>query len=531
MWICSDNSKFKVMLKNDDTLHYLKQEVEKKIHIPPRHQIYHTEFGRLIEGDNTTLGDFKNEMVLVMTTQSVDEQADVEMEVNEQEAGSRETQQPEQYYIGSPEHHPLQLPEHHPLRFPEHHPVQPPEHHPEQLPEHHPGQLPEHHPLQLPEHHLVQLPEHHPVQLPEHHPVQLPEHHPSAVQSIDIFASVGKEEGSNIVIYTKEGNIDKIDRTEFEAQGDPNNFATVTAFLEERKGVQDVRYSQWVLVKFKDTVAMDRVYEYFARGDNLVLVTCVCPDMCAAVCRRSKLRTKMSEPPVPYEAVYVIKTNSNDTQAKAVSVCRALCASGQRVITNFSIRRVDMNNYTWRDLENEWAPLSTKEKQAECLDAEEKVRLGRQLHARDEYISKMGRQVLRDSATSSSVPPCVFFAENHDIMTISEFENLEGVTCRSFDVITGEVVEFSLTEWITKKHYLEYTLVLHGDANLGKTQVAKCFLSMLATEMAETSDKPYFVKVETIEADLFKSPSKPKSNATSKKNPIKTQDKRKTQGR
>eukprot|EP00971_Amphidinium_carterae_P258655 5133816-Amphidinium_carterae.1 len=53
---------------------------------------------------------------------------------------------------------------------------------------------------------------------------------------------------------------------------------------------------------------------------------------------------------------------------------------------------------------------------------------------------------------------------------------------------------------MTKKHYLEFTLVLQGDANLGKTQLARSFMSMLAIDMATTSIKPYFIQVNTVDA-------------------------------
>ena len=47
---------------------------------------------------------------------------------------------------------------------------------------------------------------------------------------------------------------------------------------------------------------------------------------------------------------------------------------------------------------------------------------------------------------------------------------MSGIICRSFDVISGDMVEFPVVEWVSGGRFREYTLVLHGDSNLGKSR-------------------------------------------------------------
>ena len=56
-----------------------------------------------------------------------------------------------------------------------------------------------------------------------------------------------------------------------------------------------------------------------------------------------------------------------------------------------------------------------------------------------------------------------------------------------------------MLSWLTDYCYKEYTLILHGDSNLGKTQLAMSMLCATAESIYEMQDRPYFLKVETIE--------------------------------
>ena len=73
--------------------------------------------------------------------------------------------------------------------------------------------------------------------------------------------------------------------------------------------------------------------------------------------------------------------------------------------------------------------------------------------------------------------------------------------CKSFDVITGELVQFQLLNWWTDKYYRRYTLVLHGDSDVGKTQIALSLLSEVAVELQKDENyRRYFLKVGTVDS-------------------------------
>ena len=51
------------------------------------------------------------------------------------------------------------------------------------------------------------------------------------------------------------------------------------------------------------------------------------------------------------------------------------------------------------------------------------------------------------------------------------------------------------------KHYRQYALALHGDSNLGKTQLALSLASEIALEQQRKSNSvAYFIKVGTVDA-------------------------------
>ena len=93
------------------------------------------------------------------------------------------------------------------------------------------------------------------------------------------------------------------------------------------------------------------------------------------------------------------------------------------------------------------------------------------------------------------------YTDGDRFLDISSFVNTETVMCRTFNVITGELIEFPVMEWLTEKHYTYLTLVLHGDAGLGKTPLAMSLAAAVTDDIWEKpSERPYFLKIETIDS-------------------------------
>ena len=172
--------------------------------------------------------------------------------------------------------------------------------------------------------------------------------------------------------------------------------------------------------------------------------------------------------------------------------------AGGAIKTNFSVGTAIVQ-LTVGDLKEEWAGLTKDEMESIILLAEEKVKCKRPHTARESFICTMGRKVLAHLTSSCSTPACVKYTHHDDFIPVEKFINVSGIVCRSFDVISGAMVEFPVVEWVSGGRFREYTLVLHGDSNLGKTQLAMTMMCAIAQDIFETPERPYFLKVETIE--------------------------------
>jgi hypothetical protein len=92
-------------------------------------------------------------------------------------------------------------------------------------------------------------------------------------------------------------------------------------------------------------------------------------------------------------------------------------------------------------------------------------------------------------------------ADDTNIIDLNAFISLDSVVCRTFDVITGETISFPVQDWFKDKHYRQYALVLHGDSNLRKTQLALSPAAEIALELQRKANlPPYFIKVGTMDA-------------------------------
>ena len=63
------------------------------------------------------------------------------------------------------------------------------------------------------------------------------------------------------------------------------------------------------------------------------------------------------------------------------------------------------------------------------------------------------------------------------------------------------MITISVLDWLNDTYFRQFALVLHGDSNLGKTQLALSLASELALELQRDSDSvAYFLKVGTVDS-------------------------------
>jgi hypothetical protein len=156
-----------------------------------------------------------------------------------------------------------------------------------------------------------------------------------------------------------------------------------------------------------------------------------------------------------------------------------------------------------------WAALSSEAIMIDILGCEERSSptLKRPHTARDIYVKVMGRKLaahmkdLRENSPSSSIKYIDGTGPSDLPISLDDCDNLDMVRCRTFNVQTGALIEFPLVDWLRMRKWRSMTLILYGDAGVGKTPVSIALLSEIAAVLQNGAPwRPYFIKVGTVEA-------------------------------
>ena len=280
-------------------------------------------------------------------------------------------------------------------------------------------------------------------------------------------------------------------------------FQNLMSNLEMIHGVDDIKYHSFLFLGFSGDAIVESFYTTLVENEcDLIGVSYTEPNACTAVCRRTACRRKFKLREYKIDHIFALRNikgcSKQKTNAMILMLIEAWLQAGESIKVNFIIDKT-APLLTVADLKDEWAGLTKDEIEGIILLAEEKVKCKRPHTARESFISTMGRKVLAHLTSSSSVPACVKYVNHDDYIPVERFVGVSGIICRTFDVISGALVEFPVLEWVSGGHFREHTLVLHGDSNLGKTQLAMSMLALIAEEIFESAERSYFLKVETIE--------------------------------
>jgi hypothetical protein len=146
--------------------------------------------------------------------------------------------------------------------------------------------------------------------------------------------------------------------------------------------------------------------------------------------------------------------------------------------------------------------MDTNDINLDILTSEEKVVMKYPHTARDLYLHKMGRKVftyLKEKRTAPNLS--LELATDTKLLGLGGFDHLGSVVCRTFNVIDGSLIQFPVTDWLARGFYRTHTLILHGDAGLGKTPLAMSLLAEVASLLQQGCDwQPYYIKVGTVES-------------------------------
>ena len=227
---------------------------------------------------------------------------------------------------------------------------------------------------------------------------------------------------------------------------------------------------------------------------------------CSAVFRRTRPRTKFNLPAtlqITITNLYAFRLQGKTSAQVADLTFQFVQAWGQtggELKVNFMVEL----NVIWTNdqLITTWSQLTEVEIQKDILNCKEKVRLKRKPTSREIYVSLMGREVsIYMAGVRAPTNTSQEMAANPDLMSLESFDHLDHVVCRTFDVVTGALIQYPVSDWLRRGWFKSHTLILHGDAGLGKTPLAMTLLSEVATHLqADCPWAPYFLKVGTVES-------------------------------
>ena len=310
-----------------------------------------------------------------------------------------------------------------------------------------------------------------------------------------------------VLLESKNGNLVATPKTnKVNACIDVGDFSSHALEFDRHESAAGLRYAQWFFIEFGRTDSVESVFSHLVELSCDVVGVCIVrPGMCCAVARRTKVKNVMRfNDHFDIKSFFLLKTkdvNNRDLGAFAVKILIAWLKVGSTYIVNFEIvHPLLMDSGV---LLGQWRDLSLGACQRDILDATDKIKMKRHKTDRDEFVAKMGQDVLRMKKTmqNANCSSYVVNTDDHRIIDISAFIHTDTITCKTFDVITGGIVHFPLLDWWNHKFYRRYTLVLHGDSDVGKTQVALSLLSEVAAELQQGENyRNYFLKVGTIDS-------------------------------
>ena len=91
------------------------------------------------------------------------------------------------------------------------------------------------------------------------------------------------------------------------------------------------------------------------------------------------------------------------------------------------------------------------------------------------------------------------FAADDRIIELESIPNWNEIKVSTIDVSTGELIDFTLIQWLTEKAGF-YSLVLLGASGAGKTPLAEALCSRLAIGLQDQDEIPYFIKAGTVDS-------------------------------
>jgi len=221
----------------------------------------------------------------------------------------------------------------------------------------------------------------------------------------------------------------------------------------------------WVVLTLSvAAVDMDNVYGEMLNmsGVEVVGITSIHETKCLAILRKGRMK-KVSFESVAVDDIYAINLAGKGALAGQLIIkfVRAFMKVGRLTKQNFRVK--EFQEVALKDVVEEMRPLTLEQRQevyGECKHIVKKMRTKREcyLACQDTQIEK----ILKGDSEAMLVIKKDAYAQ--DIIELKEFTYPSQIMCTTFNVYNGELIQFSVKDYLEKGWYLEYTLVLSGPA-------------------------------------------------------------------
>ena len=275
--------------------------------------------------------------------------------------------------------------------------------------------------------------------------------------------------------------------------------------FEEHATLPAVGRKRWVIFEFFGMAHADSVFAQLTQLDcDIVGVGHIDGEQMTAFCRRSPTRKFVLTGGIAVGKTLTLNVNHGGRNTQHVServiqTVRAWASLCKLVHSNFDIKNTG-GTTTLRNVLREWQGLSSAEINLEIGEA--KAKSSKKRTAREALIVNTKSELLAAMrAGSEGVSTIRFDAGDNHVNLSSLVPPPSQLTLRSYNVLTGALVEVSLKEWIMGGLFSQRSLVIHGDAQCAKTPVARAVCAFLATNLQrESGNDPFYLKVGTADS-------------------------------
>jgi len=369
----------------------------------------------------------------------------------------------------------------------------------------------------------------------------------------------GVEPELDSVLKCSEGSIKQLTKPAYLTDRESNlePFQKFMQHVERLDSISQIKYNALIIMSFRGGIHAEAFYTRLLENKcSIVGVNCVEPDVCTALAMRSNTRSRFSVGPkfdskyyIICEAllsgifpmgnvgkvgcfrgsslrathvctrarfslgaeleskidhIYVLKSIQGKRKEYYNGLVYSGCKEWMQTGTNYKVNfKVDTSppEYTVDDLKNEWATMEKGEIECVILSCEEKKNRKHPLSDKEYLIATMGRKVHSHLSATSSIPTSLFYADSEKLLELNQFINVDSVTYKTFNPITGALIEFPMREFYSEKYYAVYTGVLMGHSSLGKTEYKKSEHAAIANDIwTYQNERPFFLKFESIDS-------------------------------